>query len=75
MSYRNVLGRGFALVRDKAGAPLHNAAAIGADQPIRIEFSDGEVAALARPAGGETPASRSLKPGKRGGADDQGRLF
>ena len=35
--------RGFALVRDKEGAPLRSAAAIGAEQPMRIEFADGEV--------------------------------
>ena len=46
-SYRGVLERGFALVRDETGAPLHSAAAIGAGQNIAIEFADGGVDAVA----------------------------
>jgi hypothetical protein len=54
---------------------------IGAEQPIRIEFADGEIAALAR--GGASPASpeksgsapRAAKPGKRAESDKQGSLF
>jgi exodeoxyribonuclease VII large subunit len=45
VSYRNVLKRGFALVRDAEGAPLRSAAAASPGADIRIEFSDGEIAA------------------------------
>jgi exodeoxyribonuclease VII large subunit len=48
LGYRNVLKRGFALVRDEDGAPLRSAAAVAPGQPLRIEFADGEVAANAR---------------------------
>jgi exodeoxyribonuclease VII large subunit len=84
VSYRNVLKRGFALVRDQQGAPLRSAAMIGAEQPIRIEFSDGEIAALARggaaPAWVDSPeksapAPRAGKPSKRAPSDKQGSLF
>jgi exodeoxyribonuclease VII large subunit len=84
VSYRNVLKRGFALVRDQDGAPLRSAAMIGAEQPIRIEFADGEIAALARggtapapanPTATSTPAPRVGKPGKRAPSDKQGSLF
>jgi exodeoxyribonuclease VII large subunit len=84
VSYRNVLKRGFALVRDQQGAPLRSAAMIGAEQPIRIEFSDGEIAALARGAASpasvdsttkSTPAPRAGKPGKPAPSDKQGSLF
>ncbi|HLH49256.1 MAG TPA: exodeoxyribonuclease VII large subunit, partial [Roseiarcus sp.] len=68
LSYRNVLKRGFALVRDEAGAPLRKAAAIGPGQPLRIEFADGEIAARAQ---GEAPARK--RPAKAG--SDQGSLF
>ena len=84
VSYRNVLKRGFALVRDEAGAPLHQAAAIGADQPIRIQFADGEIGAIARgeispapanPPGKGAPSRRLAAPRKQGSRDDQGSLF
>ena len=84
VSYRNVLGRGFALVRDSEGAPLRSATAIAVDQLIRIEFADGEVGAVAqgrmRPGRTGPPdksgsASRFAKLGKRGSRDDQGSLF
>ncbi len=83
VSYRNVLKRGFALVRNHEGAPLRSAAAIGADQPILIEFADGEIGAVARgqrrpilsvrAKGAPTP--RAGRPGKRRSPDDQGSLF
>jgi exodeoxyribonuclease VII large subunit len=84
VSYRNVLKRGFALVRDQQGAPLRSAAMIGAEQPIRIEFSDGEIAALARGGGApawvdsperSAPAPRAGKPSKLAPPDKQGSLF
>jgi exodeoxyribonuclease VII large subunit len=72
VSYRSVLERGFALVRDAAGAPLPRASAIAPHQPLRIEFADGEIAASADGGGGE-PATRRAKP--RTHRDDQGSLF
>src|SRR5205807_174812 len=53
LSYRGVLARGFALVRDEAGHPLHAADAIGPGARVEIEFADGRVGATAdadRPA-------------------------
>jgi len=84
VGYRNVLKRGFALVRDREGAPLRSAAAIDAGQLLRIEFADGEVAAKADgapPTGSEraapksATASRPQKSGKRRAAGGQGSLF
>jgi exodeoxyribonuclease VII large subunit len=46
-SYKGVLSRGFALVRDEAGLPLHHAAQVGAGEHLSIEFSDGRIAATA----------------------------
>jgi exodeoxyribonuclease VII large subunit len=60
LSYRSVLARGFALVRDEQGLPVHAAAAIGPGARLDLEFSDGRVGATAdadRPA-----ASRQGKP-------------
>ena len=44
LSYKSVLRRGFALVRNDKGKPVHQAADIGMWQPLRLEFADGEVA-------------------------------
>ena len=43
LSYKSVLQRGFALVRDGAGHPIHSAAAIKPAQQLTVEFSDGSV--------------------------------
>jgi exodeoxyribonuclease VII large subunit len=76
-SYRGVLARGFALVRDAAGAPLRTAAAVSAGMAIDIEFADGRVgahadgAASADKAGGDAAKPR----GRRGSGSGQGDLF
>jgi exodeoxyribonuclease VII large subunit len=82
-----VLARGFALVRDEAGHPLHSADAIGPGARLEIEFADGRVGATAdadRPAptakrapAQAKPAAQDAKPApKRAGKPvDQGTLF
>ena len=63
LSYRGVLARGFALVRDAHGHPVHAAAAIGPGAPLSLEFADGRVAATAdadRPAA--NPARSASEP-------------
>jgi exodeoxyribonuclease VII large subunit len=60
LSYRGVLARGFALVRDEQGHAVHAAAAIGPAAHLTLEFADGRVGATAdtdRPA-----ATRPAKP-------------
>ena len=60
LSYRGVLARGFALVRDAQGHAVHAAASIGPNTHLSIEFADGRVGATAdadRPAASSTPAS------------------
>src|SRR2546430_7605873 len=56
LSYRGVLARGFALVRDEQGHAVHTAASVGPGARLDLEFSDGRVAATAdadRPAAPE----------------------
>jgi exodeoxyribonuclease VII large subunit len=43
MSYKSVLARGFAVVRDTGGKPLRAAAEAKAHSTLRIEFADGDV--------------------------------
>ena len=47
VGYREVLARGFALVRDAADRPLRRAAEVRPAQPLRVEFADGIVTATA----------------------------
>ncbi|MBV9289455.1 MAG: exodeoxyribonuclease VII large subunit, partial [Hyphomicrobiales bacterium] len=81
-SYRGTLARGFALVRDQAGAPLRRVAEVRPAQALRIEFADGEATALAkgRSALREPPSLEGLPPRPRRGrrdrdAEGQGTLF
>jgi exodeoxyribonuclease VII large subunit len=86
LSYRSVLDRGFALVRDQAGHPVHAAAAVGPNAHLSVEFADGRVGVTAdadRPAASsppapQKPAAREAKPAapKRVVKPvDQGSLF
>ncbi|MCA3555432.1 exodeoxyribonuclease VII large subunit [Aestuariivirga sp.] len=43
LSYKSVLRRGFALVRDDKGKPVHAAADVKQWETLRLEFADGEV--------------------------------
>jgi exodeoxyribonuclease VII large subunit len=79
LSYQGVLARGYALVRDDRGYPVRNAFAVGQDQTLDIEFTDGHVKAVATAAhGGSPPKPRQpIRPkSRRGGSDPgQGNLF
>ncbi|MGH6907305.1 MAG: exodeoxyribonuclease VII large subunit, partial [Aestuariivirga sp.] len=43
LSYKSVLQRGFALVRDAKDMPVHAASAVKPGQPLVVEFADGRV--------------------------------
>jgi exodeoxyribonuclease VII large subunit len=76
-SYRSVLARGFALVRDRAGRPVRTAAAVTVGTPLDVEFSDGHVGARAE----VVQASAAPRPEpvrrrrRRDGNPGQGSLF
>jgi exodeoxyribonuclease VII large subunit len=76
-SYRGVLARGFALVRDAEGQPLRSATAVSAGMALEIEFSDGRVGARAETGATVTrPSSPPSKPrGRPAGGSGQGDLF
>jgi exodeoxyribonuclease VII large subunit len=75
-SYRGVLTRGFALVRDDAGRPLRRAAAVGPGTRLDIEFSDGRVGATADgERAAQSPAKSKPRSRGSGGSGGQGSLF
>ncbi len=57
LSYRSVLDRGFALVRDAKGSSIHAAAQTGSGQHVEIEFADGRVRATTDADGSGTTSS------------------
>jgi exodeoxyribonuclease VII large subunit len=86
LSYRSVLTRGFALVRDEQGRAVRAAASVGPGARLNLEFADGSVAATAdtdrpaatsKPASPQKPAASEPKPAARRIAKpvDQGSLF
>jgi len=82
LSYQSVLARGFALVRDAAGAPVRSAAAISPGDLLGLEFADGTVAATAgegapkpKPAAAKAAAKGKAKPKPAKDPENQGDLF
>ena len=82
VSYKSVLERGFALVRDADGNPVLRAADASAGMAIDIEFTDGAVGATVDGAGGTQSAkpqtkakAASRKKPKKPGDDGQGSLL
>jgi exodeoxyribonuclease VII large subunit len=79
MSYRGVLSRGFALVRDETQRPLRRATEVKQTQRLEIEFADGKVGAVAGGRVGPPMSPPALLPRRRAKPDraseEQGTLF
>jgi exodeoxyribonuclease VII large subunit len=83
LSYRGVLARGYALVRDQAGHPLHASADVVPGARMSLEFADGRVgvtadageAAAAKPAAHEPREPKPAAPKRTAKPVDQGSLF
>ncbi|MGE0212654.1 MAG: exodeoxyribonuclease VII large subunit [Parvibaculaceae bacterium] len=75
LSYKAVLKRGYAVVRDESGRPVRTAGATAVGQPVGIEFQDGRVdATIGKGAAPSEPLRprRKAQPPPGGG---QGSLF
>jgi len=83
LSYKGVLDRGFALVRDEHGQPVHAAANVSSGQHVTIEFADGRIGATAdgddataaKPKGAVPAKSASKRTTDFGVKKVQGDLF
>jgi exodeoxyribonuclease VII large subunit len=86
LSYKNVLKRGYAVVRDEDDRPVSLAAALSTGAAISIEFADGRVSAVtsddaAPPSSSSTPSGatpakkRTTKPAEPATPPKQGSLF
>ncbi len=72
LGYRQVLTRGFALVRDVDGRPLHRAADVTEGARLDIEFADGHRSATADEAATKAAPAKALHPRAK---PTQGSLF
>jgi len=86
LSYKNVLKRGYAVVRDEDDRPVSLAAALSTGAAISIEFADGRIGAVtgddgnvppsSTPASGASPSKkRAVKPAETAAPPKQGSLF
>lgn len=86
LSYKNVLKRGYAVVRDGADRALTRAASIAEGSAISIEFADGRVSAIAGDVSGSPdpgqaapaavpPKRKAPKPDMTSVPPKQGSLF
>ncbi|GAB4514807.1 MAG: exodeoxyribonuclease VII large subunit [Roseibium sp.] len=78
LSYKDVLARGYAVVRDDSGQPVRSASAIVTGAALSIELADGSIDAMA--VGDDAaPRPTKAKPRKpasgKTGPVDQGSLF
>ena len=78
LSYKNVLGRGYAVIRGEGDRVLSSAAMVAAGDRLSIEFHDGAVEAVAGSGGapsGPSPAKKRPSPKPASGPSGQGSLF
>ena len=75
LSYKSVLARGYALVRDADGVALLSAAAVAPGAHLALEFSDGTVGATADGEGTTAAKPKQPSPRSRGAQAGQGKLF
>ena len=73
MSYRGVLSRGFALVRDEEQRPLRRASEVRQAQRLEIEFADGKIGAIAGGRIGPPLMPPALLPRRRAKPDKEGK--
>jgi len=78
LGYQGVLSRGFALVRDRSGATVRQAASVSAGDALTVQFADGRIGVIAEggpapdmseaenAAAGKAPRQKSRTAGRQG---------
>ncbi len=78
LSYKDVLARGYAVVRDADGQPIRSASAVETGAALSVELADGTLDVVAM-SGGSAPkkpkTSATKKAASQKPAADQGSLF
>jgi len=76
-SYKNVLDRGFVLVRNKAGDPVLSANGVSAGDDVSLTFKDGNKQATISGNRAKAPPKRKkpTPPAANDGSNDQGSLL
>ncbi|MBS8261464.1 exodeoxyribonuclease VII large subunit [Roseibium polysiphoniae] len=79
LSYKDVLARGYALVRDDKGQPIRSASSVAPGAALAIELADGSIEAIATGDGVAPPAPKGAPRSKKAtagkSATTQGSLF
>lgn len=77
LSYKNVLKRGYAVIRDDENRPVSQAATLSSGMSISIEFADGHVGAVTTEGGSSSSTLRkkTAKPQDERAPPKQGSLF
>jgi exodeoxyribonuclease VII large subunit len=80
LSYKNVLKRGYAVIRDEDNRTLTRAEAINIGMQVSLEFADGRVSAITTDDAGTTAPAETTAPKKKPAKPaskptDQGSLF
>ncbi|QDG79223.1 exodeoxyribonuclease VII large subunit [Labrenzia sp. PHM005] len=78
LSYKDVLARGYAVVRDADGQPVRSAASVTSGEALSVELADGTIDAVAM-SGDASPKKTKPAPKKKSGVKEapanQGSLF
>ncbi len=75
LGYRQVLARGYAVVRDAGGQVVTRAAGVRLGDALDIEFHDDTVSSVVTGADAKHRSRRLRAPSGKRGSDDQGSLF
>ncbi len=75
LSYKSVLARGFAVVRNSDNMPVSSSKSLKAGAAFDVEFKDGHLSGLVSGDSTKAPASKPKRTAARQKENDQGDLF
>ncbi|MEM7214962.1 MAG: exodeoxyribonuclease VII large subunit [Pseudomonadota bacterium] len=75
LSYKAVLERGYAVIRNADDKPVHSANEISSGEAFNVEFKDGKIAAVAKDGKARTVEKKKPAKPQKPASGDQGTLF